>query len=178
MYKLVNNEEMSQQFYQIKDACWKEQGFEIEHNERSEKYLMLVDSDTAGGTCEITPYEKMRDESKQLFKKAIDTYPAIFEVDGFAILPEYRGKLTPVIMEVAMDYGERHQMTHCVSLTSEEVFYLLKNKLNLIVEMTSEPFMYKGGKVIPTLIDVAHVYQNKQSERYRDKWIPEPVKAK
>ncbi|WP_128895446.1 hypothetical protein [Longirhabdus pacifica] len=175
MYKKVNNNEMLKQFYEIKDACWTEAGYEIEHHEQSEKYLIYTNAGIAGGTCEFTPYEKMRDESKHVFKQAYDTYPSIFEVDGFAILPEQRGKLALIVMKLIVDYGEKHGLTHCVSLASEEVYYLVK-KLNLMVDKVGENFIYKGGLTIPIGFDVQDVYSSKENRRYR--WMRKTVAMK
>jgi hypothetical protein len=178
VYKKVNSKEELDLFHQIKQISWDEKGFDMEYAKSgSDLFLIYEKNGLPGGTVEFTPYSHfispfMRD----LFDDVIDENMVAFEIDSFSVLPQYRGKLGTEIMCLMVHYAEKHAFTHAFCIADPSVFASFQKRYQFDVRQVKTERWYKGGEVIPALLNLQQVYQNKQSEKFS--WLTMPLEKK
>lgn len=167
MYKQVNSSKGVQQFHQIKEIVWNEKGFEMEYaKEGSDIYVMFTENGEAGGTVEFTPYAKISEFMKNLFKDVLEDERNVMELDSVAVLPHARGTLGREIICLMVDYAEKHEYSHVVAIFDPTFFKSLKNSYHFDIKQVKDPLYYKGDYVIPAILNVKDMYQNKQDEKF------------
>ncbi|PHA02313.1 N-acetyltransferase [Bacillus pseudomycoides] len=177
MYKYVNSIKDLQTFHQIKKVVWDEKGFEMEYaKEGSDLFLLMDEEGEAGGTIEFTPYSKTRDFMRDVFDNSLGDKMHVMEWDSGAVLPKFRGKLGRNMVCLMVDYAERYGYTHVIGIYDPRFFNSVKNKYKFEIEQIDKEFYYKGDYVIPAILNVAEMYNNKKDERFS--WYVSPVKDK
>ncbi|WP_432776263.1 GNAT family N-acetyltransferase [Brevibacillus gelatini] len=167
MYKLVDTAESLALFHEIKESVWTSMGFEMEYaKDGSDVYLLMSDGDEPGGTFEFTPHEKSSDYLKNLFQDVLTSEMKVVEVDSFAVLPKFRGKLGRWGIALMMDYAEKHGYTHAVGLSDPAFFQLINNKYNVRATQVKEIVFYKGANAIPTVFHLQEAYLNKHKPEF------------
>ncbi|TGV30495.1 N-acetyltransferase [Mesorhizobium sp. M00.F.Ca.ET.186.01.1.1] len=162
MYKLVDSVESLASFHQIKESVWTSMGFEMEYVKNgSDAYLLLSEDDEAGGTFEFTPHEKSSAFLRDLFQDVLSADMKVVEVDSFAVLPKYRGKLGRWGVALMIDYAEKHGYTHAVGLADPAFFQLINTKYNVKATQVKDMVYYKGANAIPTIFHLQEAYTSK-----------------
>ncbi|MFS1516343.1 GNAT family N-acetyltransferase [Bacillus sp. SCS-151] len=163
MYKVVSSTSQLDLFNNIKQSCWQEKGFEMEHNQHSDKFLLIADNGEAGGTVEFSPSAYMSEFTSKIFKDVIKEDMKVFEIDGYAVLPHYRGVLGMNGIRLAVQYAERYKYTHAIALCDPKVYQYIDKVYKCDIKQVSDKFFYKGADVIPAIMDAVVVYENKNT---------------
>ncbi|GAA4703094.1 GNAT family N-acetyltransferase [Brevibacillus fulvus] len=167
MYKRVDSKELLDTFHRIKEEVWNEMGFEMEYAKKgSDLFLLLGEDGQPGGTIEFTPISQSTDFIKNVFLDVLEEGLHYFEGDSLAVLPKYRGKLGRMAVCLMVDYAEKHGFTHMIGIADPAFYQQLINKYKLHVKQVKEAFFYKGADVIPVVIDIKEVFENKHHPRF------------
>lgn len=177
MFKIVKTDFEMQEFHRIKEECWVGEGYEMEYAKPfSDQILFYGHDGRAGGTFECTPFEKSGNYIRNLFQHVVKDGVKAVEVDSFAVLPKYRGKLGREIVSFMIFYAEWKGYTHGVGIADPSVFRSFNETYHIPSIQIAEERMYKGDIVIPTLFDFRTVYLNKHEEQYA--WFVNPIEMK
>ncbi|MDX8365296.1 GNAT family N-acetyltransferase [Cytobacillus sp. IB215665] len=166
MYKVVNCTSQLELFNNIKQCCWQEKGFEMERNQHSDKFLLIANNGEVGGTVEFTPSTYMSNFTRDIFKDVITEDMKVLEIDGYAVLPKYRGVLGMSGIRLAVQYAEKYKYTHAVALCDPKVFHYIHKVYKCDIKQVSDMFFYKGADVIPAIMDAIVVYENKHTFKW------------
>ncbi|MFJ8256569.1 GNAT family N-acetyltransferase [Peribacillus asahii] len=174
MYKLVKSQKERDLFHQIKKSVWDEKGFDMEYGkEGSDLYLIYAEDGVPGGTFEFTPYSRFTAPiMKELFNDVIQKDMRVMEIDSFAVLPQYRGKLGRQIMCLVIDYAQKNGYTHAIGISDPAVFRSFNNTYQIRTIQVKEKIWYKGAEVIPALLHLKEVYDNIEDEKFS--WFTRP----
>lgn len=175
MYKTVRTQEELDMYHQIKKSAWDEKGFEMEYVRKGTDAILFYGQDgLPGGTFEATPYSEFtRDSIKELFDSFLEEGMKTVEIDGFAVLPQYRGKLGREIVCFIIHYAQMNGFTHAVAISDPSVLRSFNNTYHIPSYLTLEKMWYKGDYVIPVIFDLKEVYDNLEDEKYA--WFTRPV---
>lgn len=178
MYKRITSQEELDLFHQIKKVSWDEKGFEMEYGrEESDLYLIYAEDGLAGGTFEFTPYADFtRLFIKDLFDDVITEDMVVMEVDSFAVLPKYRGKLGREIICLMIDYAEKNGYTHAIGIADPIVFKSFNESYQIRTEQVKDKIWYKGEYVIPSIFYLEEVYRNIEDDKFS--WFTKPIEEK
>lgn len=177
MYKIVKNEHELKLFHNIKELCWRGEGYEMEYAKpNSDQYIFYGEDGEAGGTFEFTPYCYSSKYIRDLFDDVIEDQMSVVEVDSFAVIPKYRGKLGREIVCQMIAYAEEHSYTHGVGIADSEIFRSFNETYHIYSKQVKDDRFYKGDIVIPTVFDFKTVYENKSLPKYR--WYKQPLEMK
>jgi hypothetical protein len=173
MHTTVSTTEQQQQFNQIWEQCWKEEGFEFEYSENAEQFLFLQ-KESPVGCVEIKPYNPTIDatfpfsQAKSL-KNALDK---TYEIDKLSILKACRGKgMLEQILNFLVDFSIEKDVSYFVALMNPKLYWSLKVLYRLPIQKAGHSFHYKGDKVVPIILNVRQA--SKQLDRYT--WLKKAV---
>ncbi|OMC69111.1 GNAT family N-acetyltransferase [Paenibacillus sp. FSL H7-0326] len=171
MYSKVSTQQELEIFYDIKRTSWNEKGFEMEYVEaNSEPYIFYIDGNP-GGTFQFTPYNYSRPFMRNMFDEFIKEGMKIVEVDSFAVLPDYRGRLGREIVSFMIDYANTNQYTHAVGMADPSIFRSFNNTYHIRTTQVKEKVWFKGAEAIPALFHLKEAYERLQENQY-DWYIP------
>ncbi|GAK42164.1 hypothetical protein TCA2_4656 [Paenibacillus sp. TCA20] len=174
MYRKVGTQQELDIFYHIKKTSWDEKGFEMEYAEpHSEQFLFYIDEEP-GGTFQFTPYAYSRPFIRNKFDDIVLDGMNLVEVDSFAVLPSYRGKLGREIVSFLIHYAKEHQYTHAVGMADPYVFELFNQTYRIRTTQVQEAEWFKGALAIPALFHLQEVYEQAEHDWYSP---PEEWKA-
>jgi len=176
MFKRVENEIELARFHSIWTTVWLEKGFELEFTEQVlERIVILTKDGDYVGTTEIKPYsihESMINEAAPFAKhpKLIQAEGAVAEIDKMAMLRQYRGDFIADLLSAVVYYGEESRLRYYVALLEPVFLRALRITFQIPFEKVGGKVYYKGDHVVPVIIDLEEVYNNK--EQYL--WIVNP----
>lgn len=177
VFKEVETKEELDIFHQVKRSVWESTGYDMEYvKEGSDAYIAYVDG-IPGGTFEFTPYnDKTRPFIRDLFDGVLSNSMKVTELDSFAVLPEYRGKLGREIVRFMIYYAKTKGYTHGIGISAPTVFESFNNSYHIRSEKVKETIWYKGDDVIPTLFHLKETYENLNNGKYS--WYETPMELK
>jgi hypothetical protein len=176
MFKRVSNELELAKFHSIWTTVWLEKGFELEFAEQVLERIVIVTEDGEYvGTSEIKPYsihESMINESAPFadHPKLIQAEGAVAEIDKMAVLKQFRGHFIADLLSAVVHYGEKNGLRYYVALLEPVFLRALRITFQVPYEKIGGIVYYKGDHVVPVIIDIEKVCNNK--ERYA--WITNP----
>lgn len=177
MYKIVDSTVDLQRWHDIKSVAWSGEGYEMEYAKPLSVQMLFYGEDgQAGGTFEFTPYQYSSEYIKDLFDDVVKDASKVVEVDSFAVLPKYRGKLGREIVCMMIAYAEMKGYTGGVGISDPSVFRSFNETYHIPSIQVKEERFYKGDVVIPTYFDFKTVYENKHLPQYA--WYKNPIEMK
>lgn len=164
MYKKVENHIELAMFNFIWMTVWKEKGFEFEFSEDVlERYLVISENGEYAGATEFKAYTKDgTPDSIAPFRThpSIKANPsAVAEIDKVALLPEFRRKYTSDLLSAGIHFAWCHGYHFFVALMEPIFCRALRITYRVPMEIIGEKTYYKGGYVIPVIINVKQVYE-------------------
>ncbi|MFC5531690.1 hypothetical protein [Cohnella yongneupensis] len=171
MYKRVTNLKELTTFDSIWMETWTEKGFEVDPYSANviERYL-IMDGHAPIGTVEFKKYTPRVGELDQIAPfyaaESIRMSPdTVVEVDKVAIRRDQRGKHIDKMMTALMLFAEQWGCRQYVSLLDPVFYRALRIVFNIRMDVVSnERPYYKGAPVVPAILHVSDVVDNK--ERY------------
>lgn len=176
MFKRVESKLELDRFNYIWTTVWMEKGFELEYSDQSlERFMAVSEEGEYVGTTEIKPYSIYESKINQEapfadHSKLILAEGAVAEIDKVAVLKEHRGHFIADLLSAIAHFGEKNQLRYYVALLEPVFLRALRITFQIPFEKIGNKIFYKGDYVIPVIIDVREVYENK--ERYL--WIVYP----
>ncbi|RRJ63228.1 hypothetical protein EHV15_10080 [Paenibacillus oralis] len=168
MYKLVTTLQEEALYHAIWTKVWLEKGFELEFaSEVLGRCLVYDEHGVPVATAEIKPYDPAADQGLNRLvpfaqHPAIITEPEYTaEVDKVALLKEYRGKNLNRLLSSIVLFARDHHIRHYVTLLDPILSRALKISFHVPMSKVGTSFFYKGANVIPAIIHVAEIYENK-----------------
>ncbi|WP_438347769.1 GNAT family N-acetyltransferase [Paenibacillus sp. FA6] len=168
MFKRVENELELARYHSIWTTVWLEKGFELEFSEEVLERFVIVTSDgDYVGTSEIKPYsihESMINEAAPFatHPKLIQAEGAVAEIDKMAVLKSYRGNFIADLLSAAVHYGEKNRLRYYVALLEPVFLRALRITFQVPFEKIGGKVFYKGDHVVPVIIDLEEVCNNKE----------------
>jgi GNAT superfamily N-acetyltransferase len=177
VFKKVTSQEEKDMFHYVKGLVWEGTGYGMEYGrEGSDLYIAYVNG-IPGGTFEFTPYPQFtRTFMKKLFVDTVNEHMSVVELDSFAVLPEFRGKLGREIVRFMIYYAQTNGYTHGIGISAPSVFESFNHTYHIRSEQVKEKMWYKGDDVIPTLFHLKEVYDHLDDEKYA--WYVKPIELK
>ncbi|MFF2480499.1 hypothetical protein [Paenibacillus sp. NPDC058071] len=167
MFKRVESEWELTMFNSIWTTVWKEKNYELEYSASAlERYVALSNEGEYVGCAEYKRYEPGSSSMESVID--VRQHPliaanlcSIGEIEKMAVLMQYRGHPLADLLSSAVQCAEKHQIRYYLALL-EPIFYrALRITFHVPMERLGEKAFYKGDYVIPTLIRVEEVYNNK-----------------
>ncbi|MCM3785728.1 GNAT family N-acetyltransferase [Neobacillus mesonae] len=172
MYRKVGTQQELDIFYHIKRTSWDEKGFEMEYaGSKSEQYIFYID-EHPGGTFQFTPYEHSRPFIRNKFDEFVKDGMKLVEVDSFAVLPQYRGKLGREIVSFMIHYAKEQKYTHAVGMADPSIFHSFNHTYHIRAVQVGDSEWFKGAIAIPALFHLNEVYEHLQEDQYE--WYSPP----
>ncbi|AOZ92409.1 hypothetical protein [Paenibacillus crassostreae] len=168
MFKRVEDDRELARYHSIWTTVWLEKGFELEFSEQvMERFVIVTNDDEYVGTTEIKPYtinESMINEVAPFstHPKLVQAEGAVAEIDKMAVLKQYRGHYIADLLSAVVYFGEKKQLKYYVALLEPVFLRALRITFQVPYEKIGDKMFYKGDHIVPVIIDVEKVYNNKK----------------
>lgn len=168
MIKRVENELELAMFNGVWTTVWMEKGFELDvSREVLDRFVIVTEEGHYVGASEIKPYH-MQGEINEV--APFHEHPAIrqdpqrvAEIDKIALLKPYRGQYICELLSSTIACAEQRKIRYYVALMEPVFLRALRITYGIPYEKLGAKRFYKGDDVIPVLLRVEEIYQNKQN---------------
>ncbi|MEC0093339.1 hypothetical protein [Paenibacillus macquariensis] len=168
MFKRVESKFELDRFNHIWTTVWLEKGYDLDFTEEVlERFVIVTEEGEHIGTSEITPYSIHESEINQIapfadHPKLIQAEGAVAIIDKMAVLKHYRGHFIADLLSAAVLFGEENKLKYYVALMEPVFQRALRITFHVPIEKVGGKVYYKGDYVVPVIIDVEEVYNNKE----------------
>lgn len=169
MFKVVETELELARFNSIWTTVWLEKGFELEFAEQVlERFIILSKDGNYVGTSEIKPYsihESILNQSAPFAdhpKLRQAEEGTVAEIDKIAVLNQYRGHFIADLLAGSVLYGEDNKIRYYVAMMEPIFLRALRITFQVPFEKVGDKVFYKGDYVVPVIIDLEEMYNNKE----------------
>ncbi|MFD0620966.1 hypothetical protein ACFQZR_26355 [Paenibacillus sp. GCM10027629] len=178
MYTVVQNHSQLLEFHRIWTEVWREKGFELEYGQEVLDRLIVSDEEGVHvGTFEIKPYHA--EKSNPIHQIApfheqpelIEPSARVAEVDKVALLKQYRGPNISRLLSAMVHYADKHHLNYFICLLEPVFARALRVSFHVPTTQIAGRTAYKGDDVIPTIIHVREVRENKSDFEWL---LPDP----
>jgi hypothetical protein len=161
-------------FNHIWMEAWAEKGYDIDDSQSLEQYLIKDDAGFFVGTVEFKRYSPTESEINGVFLFSCEpTIQAhknhIVEIDKVAIMKNHRGRNLDRLLAFISLYTEKHGYRYGICLLEPLFYKALKYVYQLPIKQAGKKRYYKGDDVIPSIINLGYVNQN----RFNYSWLTE-----
>ena len=168
MYTVVQNHSQWLVFHHIWTEVWREKGFELEYEQEVLDRMIVHNEDGVSvGTFEIKPYNA--EESNPIHQIApfhkqpelMESSTDAAEVDKVALLKQYRGSNISRLLSSMVHYADKPHLNYYVCLLEPVFARALRVSFHIPARQIAGRIAYKGDDVIPTIIHVGRMWENK-----------------
>jgi len=169
MFKRVESKWELDRFNNIWTTVWLEKGFDLDFSERVlDRFVIVTEEGDYIGTSEIKPYNIHDSMINEI--APFSNYPLIrqteegmvAEIDKIAVLNQYRGNNIADLLSGSILYGEEKKIRYYVALMEPVFLRALRITFQVPFEKVGGKVFYKGDYVVPVIIDIEKMYNNKE----------------
>ncbi|OAB45468.1 hypothetical protein [Paenibacillus glacialis] len=168
MFKRVESKGELDRFNNIWTTVWLEKGFDLDFTEQVlERFVIVTEEGDYIGTSEIKPYSIHNSVINQTapfadHPKLIHAEGAVAEIDKIAVLNQYRGHNIADLLSGSILYGEEKKIRYYVAMMEPVFLRALRITFQVPFEKVGGKVFYKGDYVVPVIIDLEEMYNNKK----------------
>ncbi len=176
MIKRVETEQELAYFHYIWMTAWREKGYAFEFSEDVlDRYLVIGPDGSFVGTSEYRGYDPDTSAFASVLGRQetldLNLDPTIVaEIDKFAILPEYRGKIVSELLWSGVLVARERGIRYFVSLLDPIFHRALRIAYRAPITIVGAKTFYKGDYVLPVVINISEMAANPANYG-----IPEPA---
>jgi len=166
MIKRVESDQELAYFHYIWMTAWREKGFAFEFAEDVlDRYLVIGPDGSFVGTSEYRSFDPRTSAFANLIgpQVTLDLQldpTEVAEIDKFAILPEYRGKIVKELIWSGILTARERGIRYFVSLLDPIFYRALRITYRAPITVVGPKSFYKGDYVLPVVIAIHEMAEN------------------